>query len=138
MLKSWDEVYGGRIHHVSITADGLKCIVELAFTWCRDKKYFKPTAQRPVRFIKGPVPWLWIEMAARLPGKALAVGLALRRLAGATKSKTVRLATSEVETLGVDRNAKSRALRKLEQAGLVTVERRPGCQPKVTILDLPG
>ena len=81
-----------------------------------------------------PVPEPWLTVAARLSGKALAVGLALWRLAGATKSKTVRLGNREMEIWGVDRNAKSRALRALEQADLIKIEQRPGCLPLVTIL----
>ena len=28
------------------------------------------------KFLKGPIPWPWIESAGALPGKALAIGLA--------------------------------------------------------------
>jgi hypothetical protein len=107
---------------------------ELTYTWDREAKNYVLTAQRSQRFLKGPVPWPWIETAAKLPGKALAVGLALWRLAGAVKSNAIRLSNAEVEALGIDRNAKSRAIRDLERAGLITVERRPGCAPRVTIL----
>ena len=75
-----------------------------------------------------------IIVAANLPGKCLAIGLALWRLAGATKSMTIRLSNSEVAALGIDRNAKSRALRHLEQAGLITIERQTDCSPRVKIL----
>jgi DNA-binding transcriptional ArsR family regulator len=108
-------------------------IEEVAYDWDRRAQRFVP-ARRTERFLKGPVPMSWLAAAARLPGKALAVGIALWRLAGATKSQTILLSTTEVVPLGVDRNAKSRALRVLEQAGLVSVERRPGRLPRVTIL----
>ena len=67
--------------------------------------------------------------------KALGVGLCLWRLAGAMKSKTVKLSTSETESLGIDRHAKARALRQLENAGLVDVVHRQGRFPRVTIKD---
>lgn len=108
----------------------------VAYAWDQKSQTYAPAAQRPTKFLKGPVPWAWIEKAASLSGSALAVGLALWRLAGAVKSKTVRLANSETETLGVGRSAKSRALIELEQAGLVSIERRSGCLAKVTILDV--
>ncbi len=108
----------------------------LAYTWDHKSKRYLPAAPPLEKFLKGPVPWWWIEKAARLPGSALVVGLALWRLAGALKSSTVRLANSETEALGVGRSAKSRALRVLEEASLITVERRPGCIPRVTILKL--
>jgi hypothetical protein len=76
----------------------------------------------------------WLTVAAQLPGKALVVGIALWRLSGAVNSKTVRLGNREMEVWGVDRNAKSRALRALGQAGLIKIEQRPGCLLPVTIL----
>jgi hypothetical protein len=107
---------------------------EVAYAWDRKAKTYVLAAERSQRFLKGPVPWPWIEVAAKLPGKALALGIALWRLAGAVKSQTVRLSNAEVAALGIDRNSKSRALRDLERAGLITVERRPGCSPRVTIV----
>jgi hypothetical protein len=85
------------------------------------------------RFLKGPIPWHWLERAALLPGKALAVSLCLWRLAGLRDNYTVWLTNDEVATLGVDRFAKSRALRQLENDGLVEVEHRRGRIPLVTI-----
>lgn len=107
-----------------------------AYRWDQKSSAFVFSPGDRTKFLKGPVPWSWIKAAAQLPGSALAVGLALWRLSGATKSKTVRLANSEAEALSVGRSAKSRALVALEQAGLVIVERRPGCLPKVTLLDV--
>lgn len=95
----------------------------VAYTWDAKSQTFVPATQRPAKFLKGPVPWPWIEKAARLPGRSLVVGLALWRLAGAVKSRTVRLANSEMEALGISRSAKSRALHELERASLVAVIR---------------
>jgi len=88
----------------------------------------------PRRFLKGPVPWSWIEVAAALPGKALEVGLCLWRLAGAMKSTTIRLGNREVERLGIDRFAKSRALVALQNANLIRKVSRPGRAPLITIV----
>src|SRR5450759_3456998 len=99
----------------------------------------EPEADRlPVsggRFLKGPIPWSWITGAAALPGQALLVGLCVWRLAGATKSHTVAFGNSDLKPLGIDRASKSRALRTLEQAGLIRVARQPGRFPKVTLLN---
>ena len=97
----------------------------------------RATATRGSRFLKGPIPWDWLERAAVLPGKALAVGLCLWRLAGLKDNNTVWLTNDEAATLGVDRYAKSRALRQLQLAGLVDLEHRRGRIPQVTI-KLPG
>jgi hypothetical protein len=102
-------------------------------TWDKERKEYVP-ASRSNKFLKGPVPWEWISEAAKLPGKALHVGLALWRLKGAMKSDTVRLGNSEVAALGVDRNAKSRALKHLQERGLITVKQEPGKLPVVTLI----
>lgn len=94
-------------------------------------------AERPARssgrFLKGPIPWSWIATAAALPGQALLVGLCIWRLAGATKNHTVSFGNADLKPLGIDRAAKSRALRALEQAGLVEVVHQAGRFPKVTL-----
>lgn len=97
------------------------------------RTFVMPSRQRS-KFLKGPVPWDWIERAARLPGKALVVGLALWRLSGATKSTTIRLGNSEMSALGVDRSAKSRALKALAAADLISIDQKPGKMPVVTLL----
>jgi hypothetical protein len=89
-------------------------------------------------YLKGPVPWEWLTAAAGLPGKALIVGLCLWRLAGAMKSRTVTLGNADLEALGVDRAAKSRAVTALEGAGLITVARAPSRFPAVTLTASPS
>jgi hypothetical protein len=88
------------------------------------------------KFLKGPIPWKWLAQAARLPGKAIQVGLALWFLAGIKDRRTVALSGSVLEDLGVDRYAKYRGLNGLEEAGLVSVSQHPGRNPMVTILNL--
>ncbi len=90
------------------------------------------------RFLKGPVPCAWLQRAARLPGKPLHVGIALYQRAGMEKSDTVKLSNGVLEDWGIDRYAKRRALKDLEIAGLVSVKRRHGRSPVVTILDVPA
>jgi hypothetical protein len=86
-------------------------------------------------FLKGPVPLDWLQRAARLPGRSLTVGLIVWFLAGLQKRPTVRVAAQWRDAFGVDRHALYRALKWLESDGLVTVDRRVGSCPVVT---LPG
>ena len=88
-------------------------------------------------FVKGPIPLAWLGSAAGLPGKALAVGLAIWFQRGLKKRETVTLTGSVLNQLGVSRHAKYRALAALEKAGLVRVERRTGKNPTVEILMVP-
>ncbi len=85
-------------------------------------------------FLKGPVPLIWLEAAARLPGKSLHAGVALWYAAGLTRSASVPLSNISGLKFGLDRNAKYRALDWLEGAGLIAVERKLGRAPVVTIL----
>ena len=67
-------------------------------------------------------------------GQALLVGLCIWRLAGAKKSQTVFFGNSDLKPLGIDRAAKSRALRALEGAGLIKIARQHGRLPKIVLL----
>lgn len=93
-----------------------------------------PQRRRYEKFLRGPVPWGWLQRASGLGGKALNVGIALWRQRGISNRSTVKLSMSSLD-MGFDRSTASRALRALERAGLVTVERASGCSPLVTIID---
>jgi hypothetical protein len=97
-----------------------------------------PRHKQGERFLKGPIPWTWLSRAAQAQerGKALHVGNALWFLAGVKRKRTVTLSSRPLRELGVKRHAVYRALRALEKAGLVSVERHPGRQPVVTILEI--
>ena len=85
-------------------------------------------------FIKGPLPLAWVQQAARMPGKTLQVGLTLWYLSGLQKSRTVKLPSKPLVSMGVSRDAKYEALERLRSAGLISVEQTPGSAPRVTLL----
>ena len=95
-----------------------------------------PAAQRQT--LCGRIPLDWLSIAARLPGKSLHAGIALWFAAGLVKSASVPLSNISGLRFGLDRNAKYRALTWLEGAGLVSVKRKLGRSPVVTILDTGG
>jgi len=97
-----------------------------------------PRHQPGERFLRGPVPWAWLEAAARQPGKALHVGLVLWQLVGMKRSSCVTLNLSRLGTLGVSRYAASRGLKALRAACLVKFEERTGRAARVTVLDVSG
>jgi len=87
------------------------------------------------RFLQlGRIPTTWLEKAANLPGKALAVGISIWSLAIAVKTTTVMVTPDNVKGFGVDASAKARAITALRDAGLITVERRKGRFPIVTLV----
>jgi DNA-binding transcriptional ArsR family regulator len=96
---------------------------------------------RPIRgghFLKGPIPLVWLEKAACLPGRSLHVGIALWFLAGVHKSRVVPLSNHACRRLGLDRNSKYRGLAWLEDAGLVSVKRKMGRAPLVKLQEPEG
>ena len=96
-----------------------------------------PPRHRPGSwFLKGPIPGDWLSKAARLPGHALHVGLALWYLAGLRKTETVKPTWQTWERFGVSPDSALRGLRALEQSRLVSVVRNRGCAPTVTIRTL--
>lgn len=86
------------------------------------------------RFLKGPIPWRWLELAGALPGQALMVGLAVWKEAGCVNERTVPLNLSR---LGIPRRTAQRALDALAEAGLVGVEHRKGRPTLVTLNPAP-
>ena len=95
-----------------------------------------PKPRQGDRFLKGPIPWLWLSTAARLPGRALHVAVGLYHRSWLTRSRTVHLPTELMDELGIQRHSLYRALAALEEAGLVSTVRRRGVKPRVTILEL--
>lgn len=92
--------------------------------------------QAQERFLKGPIAWTWLATAARLPGRALHVAVWIRLWTGIKKSNRIKLSTSGLaRDLGVRRHTAYRGLVALEKAELVSVNRKPGCTPTVTVLD---
>jgi hypothetical protein len=86
-------------------------------------------------FLKGPIPWWWIERAAALPGEALTVALVIWLWVGMRRSQTIRLSARHVfPGMRVSRYAVYRGLDALEQARLITCRRRRGHPPLITVI----
>jgi hypothetical protein len=91
-------------------------------------------------FLKGPIPGAWLSRIFAMPawtsGRALRVGLALWYRVGVKMSRTVKPTWETWRLFGISPDAARRGLADLEGVGLVVVDRRPGCCPVVTILDV--
>lgn len=103
----------------------------------RRPKIPPPRRKKGEWFLKGPIPGTWLHRAAKLPGRALHVGLALWFLAGLKKCNYVTLTWATFNRFGVSPDSGRRGLAALERVGLVSVERHPGRCPRVTILESP-
>ena len=49
----------------------------------------QPTRNTVNKFLKGPIPWQWLEVAANLPGKSLHVAIVIWHLSALNKSGKV-------------------------------------------------
>jgi hypothetical protein len=83
------------------------------------------------------VPLWWAEQAAQATRTPQAlVWLWLLHLSWQEHSLTFKLPNGRLAVRGVSRFAKTRALHRLEAAGLIQVSRERGKSPKVTLLYL--
>jgi DNA-binding transcriptional ArsR family regulator len=82
----------------------------------------------------------WIRRAARLPGKAFHLGMAIwqEALCIPARNPVVKLPRRKRKWFGLERRAFYRALRALREAGLIDAEARKGKVPLITIRDVPA
>jgi hypothetical protein len=82
------------------------------------------------------MPLSWFQGACRLPGKATVLAVVLWYTSRLKRSKTFVLTQARLGGFGISRHAKYRALKALENAGLIAVTRRSRKSPEITLLDL--
>ncbi len=88
------------------------------------------------RYLKGPAPLVLLQAAARLPGKVLALYLAIRHRADLRRSPEVTLPADYLAAWGINKDAKRRSLATLETAGLIrVVGRGPGRSIRVALVE---
>jgi len=76
----------------------------------------------------------WLSEAAKLPGKALNLAIAIWWLAGMSKTTAFKLTGKALDQVDISRDAAASALNRLEAQGLIRVQRSPGQRPTVEIL----
>jgi hypothetical protein len=85
-------------------------------------------------FLKGPLlldEWMPV---ARMPGKALALWLAIRYRCDVNRGNWATLPQKLLKECGIGKDARADALRRLEQAGLIKVERPKGYMLRVKLI----
>jgi len=92
-------------------------------------------ARRAGQFLKGPIPLSWWTKAAALPGKALAFASAIWYKAGLNKTHSdIAVGDELAKRFGIRRGARYRALRHLQDAGLISVHQEPGCLARISLI----
>ena len=89
-------------------------------------------------FLRGPIPLGWLQLAAGLPGKAYTLCTILWWFHGMNPTKPIKVTTKSLKEFSISEDAYRDGLRRLEQAGLVTVTRPKGQRARVIINVLPG
>ena len=100
------------------------------------KVFAKTTPASGNLFVKGPIPLDWISAAASLPGKCLNVAISIQWLAGMCDGKPFKLTAKALRSLHVSDDTARDCLRRMERAGLLQVERKPGQRPVIQIRDI--
>ena len=84
------------------------------------------------RFI-APIPLAWIAEAAKLPGHALHIALAIRYVCGMKEGTEIVLTRYHFDIFSTERNSVRRALNWLQEAGLIEYT-KVGQEYKVTVI----
>ena len=85
-------------------------------------------------FLHPRVQLVWIEKAAQLGNQALLVGILLQFRVVLSGNESVTLPKDFLAKFWISRGIKQRALKTLEEAGLVSVVQEQGCSPVITVL----
>lgn len=86
------------------------------------------------RFIRGPIPYWWVAEALKVYPSAGNYILSLWYLDGLKYGNHSTSVGTVERDFHVGQKTKQRILKALEAAGLISVERKPGSKPRVTIL----
>ena len=82
------------------------------------------------------IPMSWVGVTFRLHPLSTRAALAVWYQVKRSRSDQAAISTKLLEQFGVNRKAGQRALAELEAAGLITVDRRRGRAPRVTIIEV--
>ena len=92
-------------------------------------------AKREHKFFLHPqIQLVWIEKAAELGLQVLVVGVLLQFRKLLLGKDSVTLPKEFLSKFGISRGTKQRALKKLEEAGLVNVTQKSGRTPVIAVL----
>jgi hypothetical protein len=97
----------------------------------------KPSSKTSRLFLKGPIPFNWLQRANSLGGSTGIVATGLWFYVGINNSKHFKVDSKLDQFTGVTRQTRQHALQKLEYAGLVRIRNPKGSYPYVEVLCTP-
>jgi hypothetical protein len=86
------------------------------------------------KFVRGPIPFDWLQPALALGGKAGNLAWAIWFRAGIERQNPIKLTGRTLRDFHISPRAARRLLRDFEKAGLVQVDQKRGRGPMVTLL----
>ena len=89
-------------------------------------------------FIHREISQAWFQALSECGSTYVHTGIVLRFWLFYEKSDKISATSRKFEKFGISKFQKLRALRELEEQGLIKVERRPGSNPEVMVLDPPS
>jgi hypothetical protein len=97
----------------------------------------KPPSKTSKLFLKGPIPFDWLQKANSLGGSTGIVATGLWFYAGINSSKSFKVDGKLDQFTGITRQTRQHALQKLEFAGLIKLTNLHGSYPYIEILNAP-
>lgn len=88
----------------------------------------------PRKFVKGPIPFKWIQTASLLGANEARFAWLLWFMYGVNKGASFTVSNSRAEGFGIERRQKYRALSSLKKAGLISIDYRLGTAQKITVI----
>jgi hypothetical protein len=96
-----------------------------------------PQLRKRAEFIRGPFNDEVYRSVANLGLAPLVVWQLIHHLSRLKHRSAVALPNPLLATFGIDRHAKYPAIKQLEMHGFITVTRRSGCAPRLSLVTLP-
>ena len=113
-------------------------LIRVAAKEAPQKRKRVPNSHRFV--LGGLIPMLWLERAWSLDRGQyiLRAAIIVRHLEALNRGRGASFPFSNVEAArwGISRQMKRLLLNKLEGAGLIAVQRQPGCAPRITVIEV--
>jgi hypothetical protein len=88
-------------------------------------------------FLKGPIPFVWLQKANSLGGSTGIVATGLWFYVGINKSRYFKVDSKLDQFTGHTRQTRQNALKRLDAAGLIKLTNHDGSYPYVEVLDVP-
>lgn len=106
--------------------------VEVRYVFGKGGSYTPAKKSEP--FLKGPIPLVWISKVSMLPGKAFQTALAILWLTDMSGGGPIKLSRQAMQRFSLSADAARDAVKRLEAAKVITVERKVGQKHSITLI----